>query len=62
MPSHAKSSFSSRNPLRVEIEIKNLNLKLKLLQSRNLWERVPTLKNVWERHSNAFPSTAPCSY
>jgi len=31
MPSHAKSSFSSRNPLHVEIEMKNLNLQVTLL-------------------------------
>jgi len=31
MSSHAKSSFSFHNPLRVETEIKNLNLQVTLL-------------------------------
>jgi len=31
VPSHAKASFSSRNLLHVEIEMKNLNLQVTLL-------------------------------
>jgi len=31
MPSNAKSSFRSRNPLHVKIEMKNINLQVTLL-------------------------------
>jgi len=34
MPSHANSSFYSRNPLQVDIEMKNLNLQVTLLQCK----------------------------
>jgi len=38
MPSYANSSLSSRNPLHVEIEMKNLNFQVTLLKCKKMWE------------------------
>jgi len=41
--------------LRVEIEMKNLNLQVTFLVQKGVGARSDTKKEVWERRSHAFP-------
>jgi len=49
MPSHAKSSFSSRNPPHVDIEMNNLNHQERYYSAKRCgkFPRVPTPLHPW---------------
>jgi len=53
MTSHAQSSFNSRYPLHVQIEMKNPNLQRTLLYvQKRCGNALPHQNEVWERRSH----------